>query len=140
MPQILASCAKILRLSDFQKVSVLYSLVAPIGCPKAAPSCFQINPHSPHPSPLPPVPGTASYSPPAPPLCPGSSGAVLTPDFVPPLPAPQGAFGVPQGGQEPPQPLLRAMAQQLCCQRDGAFPGHSRDGADTSHCGHHSRG
>lgn len=130
LPQILATCAKILRLSNFQKVPVLYSLVVPIGSPKAAPTApthFQTIPDPPHPSPFPPAPGTASHSPPAPPLCPGTSGAVLTPDFLSPLPAPPGAIGVSQGGQEPPQPLLRGMAQQLCCQRSSGFPGDSRD-------------
>lgn len=93
---ILASCAEILKLSDFRKVSGFYSLVVPMGSPKAAPTApthLQTIPDSPHPSPFPPAPGAASHSPPAPPLCPGSSGGVLTPDFPSPVPAPQGVTG-----------------------------------------------
>lgn len=108
-PQILASCSKTKRLTDFPKVSVLYPLVVPIGSPKAAPTvptCVQTIPGSPHSSPFPPAPGTASHSPPSSPFCPGTSGGVLTPEFFSLLPAPQGAIGVPQGGQEPPQLLL----------------------------------
>lgn len=97
--------------------------------PKSYPNCFgshlQTSPHSPHPSPVPSaLGGCFLFTPQIPPLCPGISRGPPTPSLLSPLPAPQGnAFGVQQGRQQPPHPLLGCMAWQLRCQRSGGFPG-----------------
>lgn len=127
MSQILASFTKILRLSDFQNVSVPCYLIVHMRSSKATPSalahiCKQSLIHPvPAPSHLPC--GLLLIHPPAPPLQPRISRGPPTPSLLSRLPARGSAFGVPRGRQQPPHPLLGCTAQQLCRWRSGGFPG-----------------
>lgn len=118
-PQILASCSKTKRLTDFPKVSVLYPLVVPIGSPKAAPTvptCVQTIPGSPH-SHL--LQGLLLIHPPVPLF-------VLGPLGVSSL---QSSFPFCQHHKVPLRCHRegRSLLSFSCCQRNGGFPGDSRD-------------